>query len=103
MGADQSQEAKIAVLERTVELQDREIVNLRSDIKEMREASELSMKEMRDGFELKLNVININVTKMIDTMNQAKGGWRMLMLIGGVSATFGALVVEGIKFLKGHP
>lgn len=43
-----------------------------------------------------------NLTELLqsvrDDMNQAKGGWRTLMLIGGVSATVGA----GLAWLVDH-
>lgn len=35
------------------------------------------------------------------TLSEAKGGWRMLMLIGGAGAAFGAGVVKALAFFGG--
>lgn len=32
------------------------------------------------------------------TLSQAKGGWRMLMLLGGVGATFGSVIAYVIQY-----
>lgn len=40
-----------------------------------------------------LRGLSENVTAMRLQMAEAKGGWRMLLLIGGASATFGGLVM----------
>lgn len=36
-----------------------------------------------------------------ETLSEAKGGWRMLMLVGGASATMGAGLVKAIAFFGG--
>lgn len=45
------------------------------------------------------------LNSMNTTMSEARGGWRMMMLLGGVSATFGGIVAWLIQHLslKGTP
>lgn len=56
-----------------------QIEALERDVKRMRE----EMHEMRTEFAKELRQINA-------TLSEARGGWRTLMLVGGVSATIGA-------------
>jgi len=51
---------------------ERDLKNLREDIKEMNQT---------------LHAIHT-------TLSQAKGGWKVLMLVGGAAATIGALVAK---------
>ena len=37
------------------------------------------------------------------SLDQAKGGWKTLMLVGGLAGAVGALVVKVIPFLGGVP
>lgn len=35
------------------------------------------------------------------TLSEAKGGWRMLLAVGGLAATVGAMVAKGVALLFG--
>lgn len=65
-------DAQIDALETRIETLDK-------DLREMRE-------DMRRIFE-KLETIN-------NTLSEAKGGWKTLMLVGGLSAAVGGIVVK---------
>lgn len=60
---------------------DAQIEALERDVKRMRE----EMHEMRTEFTAELRKIN-------ETLSEARGGWKTLMMVGGASATIGALV-----------
>lgn len=36
------------------------------------------------------------------TLSEAKGGWRMLLAVGGLAATVGAMVAKGVAFVFGR-
>jgi len=59
---------------------DAQIEALERDVKRMRE----EMHEMRAEFTTELRAINA-------TLSEARGGWKTLMMVGGASATIGAL------------
>lgn len=37
------------------------------------------------------------------TLSEARGGWRMLLLVGGAGATLGAGVVSLLEYIGKHP
>ena len=47
-----------------------------------------------DSVETALKGLSIDMKSVNATLNQAKGGWRTLMLVIGISATVGALVAK---------
>lgn len=86
MGADTfNQEAlgqahiAIAVLETKVESQGREIGELKALIREM----------------------SGKLDSVATTLSEARGGWRLMMLLGGASATFGGVLVWVFRHLGG--
>lgn len=86
MGADTfNQEAlgqahiAIAVLETKVESQGREIGELKALIREM----------------------SGKLDSVATTLSEARGGWRLMMLLGGASATFGGALVWVFQHLGG--
>ena len=62
------------------------------------EALEKNLMEIKDDqrriFE-KLDCIN-------QTLSEAKGGWKLFMIVGGASAAFGALLVKLMSFWWGR-
>lgn len=66
-------------IQRDLGKHDAQIEALERDVKRMRE----EMHEMRTEFTKELRQIN-------STLSEARGGWKTLMLVGGVSATVGA-------------
>lgn len=48
-----------------------------------------------------LHALRTQLTSVQNTLSEARGGWRALMLVGGASASFGALLSEILgKVLK---
>lgn len=76
-----SQATAIAVLETKVEAQGREIGELKDAIKELTKT----------------------VNDMRDTLTEARGGWKTLMLLGGASATFGGLLTWALEHVMRVP
>ena len=46
---------------------------------------------------------SIELAKINSTLSEAKGGWRLLMLVGGASATVGGLIVKFFPFVGSGP
>ena len=47
---------------------------------------------------------SIELAKINTTLSEARGGWRLLMLVGGASATIGGLVAKFFPFFGSpHP
>lgn len=67
---------------------DAQIEALERDVKYMRE----EMHAMRTEFSEQLKAINT-------TLSEARGGWKTLMLVGGISATIGAAAAKLISKL----
>lgn len=54
-----------------------------------------------DNMARALDKLVVSVQSMRDTMTEARGGWRAIMLIGGVAATLGGAVswlLQHVKF-----
>lgn len=100
MPPNTSQEAQIAVLEKTVELQERQLRDLWRELKEMQLRADERLESLTLDFNKKLETINTNVTDVLTTVNQAQGGWKMLLLVGGASATAGGLLATALGFFK---
>ena len=72
----------IAVLETKVEAQGREIRELKTMIQ----------------------TLGGKVDTVANTLTEARGGWKLMMALGGVGATFGGAVVWVVQQLSGrHP
>ena len=46
---------------------------------------------------------SVELAKINNTLSEARGGWRMMMLVSGASATIGGLVVKFIPFFTMKP
>lgn len=79
-------------IQRDLGKHDAQIEALERDVKRMRE----EMHEMRKEFSEQLTQINV-------TLSEARGGWRTLMLVGGVSATIGAAAFKVASLFQWVP
>ena len=50
-----------------------------------------------------VGVLNRKVDALDKTLSQATGGWRMLLLIGGVTGTLGGLIGKYLPFIDLRP
>lgn len=50
-----------------------------------------------------INEIRTDTREIKDTLTQAKGGWKTLMLVAGISSTIGAFVTKLVPFLGVFP
>jgi hypothetical protein len=64
----------------------REVATHASDIRHIQEDVSTMAKNME--------AMQITLTAIDKTLSEAKGGWKMLMIIGGVSGTVGAGLVQ---------
>ena len=46
-----------------------------------------------------VSALNVRVGAIDKTLSEARGGWRMLLLIGGVAGTLGGLIGRYLPFL----
>ena len=76
-----------AEIQRDLGKHDAQIEALENDIREIKE-------DQRRIFE-KLDSIN-------QTLSEAKGGWKLFMIVGGASAAFGAFLVKVSTFWWGR-
>ena len=63
-----------------------EIKHLQSDMDKM----------VEDMEEIKKAIIEIN-----RTLSEAKGGWKVLMMVGGAAGTIGAAIVQVVHWIRG--
>jgi hypothetical protein len=47
-----------------------------------------------DALERDIEEIKADVKQVLQQMAEAKGGWRLLMLVGGMSATVGGFIAK---------
>lgn len=47
--------------------------------------------------------LRADMKKVLETLQQAAGGWRMMMLIGGASAVVGGLIVKILPYFFWTP
>ena len=66
-----------------------------------REFGELSARVMH--LENTLSELKDDMRAVRDTLNQAQGGWKTLMLVAGMSATIGGFIVKIFPFLSVMP
>lgn len=72
---------------------ERELAVHGSDIRHLQDDMDRLMADM-EAMKKVLNAISL-------TLSEAKGGWKMLMLVGGASGTVGALTMQAIHYLAG--
>lgn len=53
--------------------------------------------------ETTVNGMSKDLREIRDTLLQAKGGWKTVMMVAGVSATIGGLMVKVLPFLSAFP
>lgn len=80
--------AETAEVHRDLGKHDAQIDALERDVKRLSD----EMSEMRKEFTEQLSKIN-------ETLSEAKGGWRTLMWVGGAGATFGIAIAKLIGWL----
>lgn len=51
-----------------------------------------SLKELVRAQTIAMNLMNDRLNTMNNTLSEARGGWRTIMLIGGVAASMGGLL-----------
>ena len=71
----------------------RELATHAADIKHLQDDMDKLVSDMND--------IKATLQSIQNTLSEAKGGWRMLMLIGGASGTAGAALVQFIHYVTG--
>lgn len=65
------------------------------------EAQVEGMGDQIDRMEDAIVTLTTTVNGMRDQLTEAKGGWRVLMMLGGASATFGGLIGWAIEHMTG--
>ena len=73
--------------------QARELATHAAEIKHLQSDMDKMVEDME---EIKKAIIEIN-----KTLSEAKGGWKVLMLVGGAAGTIGAGIVQVIHWVKG--
>ncbi len=56
------------------------------------EGAVIAMRAELDSLKLKQAQMDEKLDLVLDKLNEAKGGWRLLMALGGAGATFGAVL-----------
>lgn len=73
--------------------QARELATHAAEIKHLQGDMDKMVEDME---EIKKAIIEIN-----KTLSEAKGGWRVLMLVGGAAGTIGAGIVQIVHWFRG--
>ena len=73
--------------------QARELATHAAEIKHLQSDMDKMVEDME---EIKKAIIEIN-----KTLSEAKGGWKVLMLVGGAAGTIGAGIVQVVHWIKG--
>lgn len=71
----------------------RELATHAADIKHLQEDMDKLISDVND--------IKASLQAIQSTLAEAKGGWRMLMLIGGASGTVGAALTQLAHYVSG--
>ena len=71
----------------------RELATHASDIKHLQDDMDKMLENMK--------TMQATLTAIDKTLSEAKGGWRMLMLLAGASGTVGAGVVQLVHWSSG--
>jgi hypothetical protein len=82
-GSDRRQEVIVA----------RELATHASDIEHLKSDMDTMVNSMKD---MNITLISINTT-----LSEAKGGWRMLMLVGGAGGAIGAALTQMSQWFPG--
>lgn len=56
-----------------------------------------------EGLQKTLDGVSLDVRTIRDTLSQARGGWKTLMLVAGLASTVGALLTKILPFLFVKP
>ena len=64
----------------------RELATHAADIKHMQEDMDKMLESMK--------IMQATLTAISSTLSEAKGGWKVLMLVGGAAGTVGAGIVQ---------
>lgn len=78
---------------RAGDISDREFGYLQAEVHALK-LQNLRLEKNQETMDTKLDLL-------VHAVTEAKGGWKMLMLVGSASATIGVLVTKSITFLKG--
>jgi prefoldin subunit 5 len=71
----------------------RELATHAADIKHLQDDMDKLISDVND--------IKASLQSIQSTLSEAKGGWRMLMLIGGASGTVGAAITQFVHYVSG--
>jgi len=71
----------------------REIATHSSDIRHIQEDMDKMIEQMK--------VMQITLSAINATLSEAKGGWKILMMVGGASGAFAALAVKLVYWYSG--
>lgn len=71
----------------------REIATHSADIRHIQEDMDRVIEQMK--------AMQITLTDISATLSEAKGGWRVLMMVGGVSGAVGAFIVKALYWYSG--
>ena len=71
----------------------REVATHSSDIRHIQDDMDKMLEQMK--------AMQVTLTSINETLSEAKGGWRVLMLIGGVSGAIGAAIVKLLYLYPG--
>ena len=72
----------------------REIATHSSDIRHIQEDMDKMIEQMK--------VMQITLSAINATLSEAKGGWKILMMVGGASGAFAALAVKLVYWYSGN-
>lgn len=65
-----------------------QVSNLRRDVDDLRSA---------------IHTLTSTISAMNTTLSEARGGWKLMMLLGGGAATFGSVITWVLTQWRGHP
>lgn len=65
------------------------------------EAEVIALKAQNARLEQQIGRLDEKLELLVAAVTEAKGGWRMLMAVGGASAAAGAAVIQFIAWVKG--
>ena len=71
----------------------RELATHAADIKHMQDDMDKMLESMKS--------MQVTLTSINATLSEAKGGWKVLMMVGGASGTVGAAIVQLIHWYSG--
>jgi prefoldin subunit 5 len=71
----------------------RELATHAADIKHLQDDMDKLISDVND--------IKTSLQSIQSTLSEAKGGWRILMLIGGASGTIGAAITQFAHYVSG--